>query len=193
MKRIICLLSFLCFILTGFAQNEDYSQYEVKYQPDNRYFVEFGVGAFIPTDDSNTFTGIDLEVGSYLNDYLTVGLNFKYSSESEWDDELNFLGPKVRYRVKYSPRNILDFDIFTGLGYGWYRFHDYYDDGYYSYKMVETMNYIVPTVGVAAYINVSKNVAIGFEPGFMWYISTDLEKSRSVGVWNIEGKCKLSF
>lgn len=193
MKRIICLLSFLCFLLAGFAQNEDYSQYEVKYQPDNRYFIEFGVGALIPTDDSNTFTGIDLEVGSYLNDYLTVGLNFKYSSESEWDDELNFLGPKVRYRVKYTPRNILDFDVFAGLGYGWYRFHDYYDDGYYSFKTVETMNYVVPTVGVAAYINVSRNVAIGFEPGFMWYLSTDLEKSRSVGVWNIEGKCKLSF
>ena len=134
------------------------------------------------------------ELGSYINDYIGLGLNFKYSSESEYNDELNYIGPKFRYRVNYSPRNTFDMDIYAGLGYGWYRFKDYYYDYYnYSYKITETMNYIVPNIGVICYLNVSKNLALGFEPGFMWYISTDLEKSHSVGVWNLQGKIKFTF
>jgi hypothetical protein len=55
------------------------------------------------------------------------------------------------------------------------------------------MNYIVPNIGIVGYLNISRNVALGFEPGFMWYISTNLDESRSVGVWNLLGKCKLTF
>ena len=202
MKKLIFIISFLCIFITGFAQTdntqtvveEDYSKYEVKYNPFNSVYLDFGVGAFIPTDDSNTFTGIDIELGRYFNDYIGLGLNFKYSSENEWKDELNYIGPKFRYRVNYSPRNIFDLDIYAGIGYGWYRYKDYYDDGYYSYyKTVETMNYIVPNIGIVGYLNISRNVALGFEPGFMWYISTNLDESRSVGVWNLLGKCKLTF
>jgi len=194
MKKIICIISFMCFIFTGFAQdNEDYSQYEVRYNPVSRIYLEVGVGGLIPTDDSNSFTQLDLEAGAYLNDYVGIGLNFKYSSESEWDDELNYIGPKFRYRVNHLDNNIFDFDLFAGVGYGWYRYKDYYDDGYYSYRNIETMNYVVPNIGVGAYLNFSRNMAIGFEPGFMWYLSTNLDKSKSVGVWNIQGKFKITF
>ena len=194
MKKIICIISFMCFILTGFAQTqEDYSQYEVKYVPEKTTYFEFGIGGLIPTDDSNSFTCLDLEAGIYFNDYIGLGLDFKYSSESEYEDELNYLGPKFRYRVNYSPRNSFDLDLYAGLGYGWYNFKDYYDDGYFTYKDVETMNYIVPNIGLTAYINLSRNVSLGFEPGFMWYVSTNLEKSHSVGVWNVQGKLKIRF
>ena len=44
MKKIICIISFMCFIFTGFAQdNEDYSQYEVRYNPVSRIYLEVGV------------------------------------------------------------------------------------------------------------------------------------------------------
>ena len=203
MRKIICIISLLCCSLISFSQNNetnnediDYSKYEVQYQPEKRTYFEMGVGGLIPSDDSNSFTCLDLELGSYINDYIGLGLNFKYSSESEYNDELNYIGPKFRYRVNYSPRNTFDMDIYAGLGYGWYRFKDYYYDyDYYdySYKITETMNYIVPNIGLICYLNVSRNLALGFEPGFMWYISTDLEKSHSVGVWNLQGKIKFTF
>jgi hypothetical protein len=191
MKKFLFSITFLCLSFICFAQTyEDYSKYEVRYEPDRSVYFEFGVGAFIPNDDSNTFTGIDLEVGRYFNDYIGAGLNFKYSSESEWKDELNYIGPKFRYRVYYEPRSLFDIDLYAGIGYGWYRYKEYYD-GYY--EAAETMNYVVPNIGISTYINFGKNVALGFEPGFMWYCSTDLNKSQSVGVWTIQGKCKITF
>ena len=194
---IICLLtSYFCYAQTD---SIDYRQYEVKYNYDE-FYVETGLGALIPGDDSNTFFGFNIEFGKYINEYFGVGFNFHYGHESEYKDELYFIGPKFRYRVHYSPRNILDMDVFAGLGYGCYRYclgyysdYDYYDDYYYDYREYENMNYIVPNIGVTFYLNFSRNFAIGFEPGFMWYISTDLNKSHSVGVWNLQGKLKFTF
>ena len=194
MKKLICVIGFLAVTMGSFAQNDSIDHWRY-YVPDDEFFVEVGLGALIPTDESNSFFGLNIEFGKYVNNEFGVGFDFHYGKESEYKDELYYIGPKFRYRVNYDPRNYLDMDLFAGLGYGCYRYcYDYYDDYYFgNYRAYENMDYVVPKVGATFYLNFSRNVSIGLEPSFMWYISTDLNRSHSVGVWNLQGKLKVRF
>ena len=195
MKKLICIISLLCFSIISFAQEvtteEDYSKYEVQYDYDE-FYVETGIGAAIPNDDSNSFFNFNIEFGKYLNEYFGIGFDFNFGHESEYKDELYYIGPKFRYRVHYSPRNIVDMDLFAGLGYGCYRYClDPYE--YYDYRAYENMDFVVPKVGATFYLNFNRSFAVGFEPAFMWYISTNLDNAHSVGVWSLQGKLKFTF
>ena len=195
MKKVTMIL--MCLFISMFcaAQQQDSLKqqkpqfdWEYYYPYDEAYF-EFGIGGLIPTDDSNSFFEVDVEFGKYINQYWGVGMNLKISSESEYNDKLNYIGPKFRFRVNYDPRNTLDLDIHAGFGYGWYRYNEgtYYDTWYY------TMNYVVPNIGLSGYVNLNRNISLGFEPSFMWYISTNKDKSENVGVWSLMGKIRFRF
>ena len=120
--------------LKVYDQPEDTLLTKVYYQPEdtllyqqyvhNNYF-EFGFGTFIPNDESNSLFMFDFELGKYLNKYIGIGLNLKYGQESEYKDRLGYIGPKVRFRVNYSPRNDFDLDVHAGFGYGWLDYNLY--------------------------------------------------------------------
>jgi hypothetical protein len=212
MKKIILSIVFVISAVLCYAQNDSvyyddqqyYSQPAKQYVVDNQNYFEFALGAMIPDDDSNSYFSFDIEAGRYINKYIGLGLNFKYGQESEYHDHLGYIGPKVRFRINYSPRNLLDLDINAGLGYGWYEYnlgtgyYDYYDDYYYDgyyeyYNDYKTISYIVPNISATGYLNFNSYLSIGIEPGFMWYISTNKDESKNVGVWSITGKLKLRF
>lgn len=210
MKKIILSIVFAISAILCYAQNDSvyydnqeyYSQPAKEYVVDNHNYFEFALGAMIPDDGSNSYFTFDVEAGRYINKYIGLGFNFKYGQESEYNDHLGYIGPKVRFRINYSPRNLLDLDINAGIGYGWYDYnlgtgyYDYYDDYYYGgyydndYK---TISYIVPNISATGYLNFNSYLSIGIEPGFMWYISTNKDESKNVGVWSIVGKFKLRF
>lgn len=201
MKKIIITFIFILTSIVSYSQNDSIYYDDIVFDNIakqetvvmNENYFEFGLGSLIPTDESNSYFNIDLELGKYLNKYIGVGLNFKFGSESEYHDRLGYVGPKIKFRINPNPRNLLDLDLFAGLGYGWYDYnldgYDYY--GYYdNYK---TMNYVVPNIGLTGYINFNKYVSLGIEPGYYWYISTNKDESDNVGVWNIVGKLRFRF
>lgn len=202
MKRFILSIIFIVSSIISFGQNDsiynDYNNiYNQEYMFNNETYFEFGLGGLIPSDDSNSFFAVDLELGKYINKYVGIGLNLKIGQESEYHDRLGYVGPKVRFRVNPNPRNILDLDLYAGFGYGWYDYnldggyYDYYYDYYYdNYK---TMSYVVPNIGVIGYLNIGKFVSIGIEPAYYWYISTNKDESENVGVFNIVGKLRFRF
>lgn len=207
MKRFFIILTFVfsfMFInaqdsLKVYDQPEDTLLTKVYYQPEdtllyqqyvhNNYF-EFGFGTFIPNDESNSLFMFDFELGKYLNKYIGIGLNLKYGQESEYKDRLGYIGPKVRFRVNYSPRNDFDLDVHAGFGYGWLDYNLY---GYDYNIIYKTINYVVPNIGLTGYINLGRSVSLGIEPSYFWYISTNKNESENVGVWNIMGKLKFRF
>jgi len=188
-KFFICIL-FVFSCLMSYSQPQDtiYVLPKTAYSYVQSNYFEFGLGALIPTDESNSYTAFDLEVGRYINDYVGLGLNFKYGSEDEYKDRLGYIGPKVRFRIC----NINEFesDIHIGFGYGWYTYRDWYDDWYYNNR---TLNYVVPNIGISGYIKMSRNISLGIEPSYFWYISTNKDESTNVGVWNVMGKIKFNF
>ena len=209
MKRFFIILAFvLSFMFVNaqdslrvYCQPEDTLLSKVYYQPEdtqlyqsynescNETYFEFGLGAFIPNDESNSLFMFDFELGKYLNKYIGIGLNVKDGQESEYKDRLGYVGPKVRFRVNYSPRNDFDLDIHAGFGYGWLE----YNLGYDYDKTYKIINYVVPNVGLTGYINLGRTVSLGIEPSYFWYVSTNKDESTNVGVLNIMGKIKFRF
>ena len=199
MKRFILTFIMIFSLSFIYAQTDslqvNYAQeYEQNYIPPyyeyDESYLEIGLGSFIPNDDSNSLLMFDIELGKYLNKYVGIGLNVKYGEESEFNDRLGYIGPKLRFRINYSPRNDLDLDIHTGLGYGWLDYNLY---GYDYYSLYKTINYVVPNLGLTGYINLGKTISLGIEPSYFWYISTNKDESENVGVWNIMGKLKFRF
>lgn len=195
MKKLIMIFACAFMSMTCMAQEQDSLTWQSDsqlawdyYYPCDEAYFEFGIGGMLPTEqEMNNFFAVDLELGKYINKYFGVGVNLKISHEQDYNDKMNYIGPKFRFRVNYDPRNVLDLDVHAGFGYGWYRYNEgsYYDTWYYTYS------YVVPNIGVTGYINVSRNVSLGFEPSYMWYISTNKEDSDDFGVWNL--MCKLRF
>jgi len=207
MKKFVFILTFIFSFIFVNAQDslqisyrQDSLQYNRHYYEQyvldySENYFEIGAGALIPTDGSNTFSMIDLELGRYINKYLGIGLNFKYGEESQYYDNLGYIGPNIRYKINYTPINDFDLDIHAGFGYGWLMYEEYfYDyDNYYNYSTYynKTISYVVPNIGLSGYINLGRTFSLGIEPAYYWYISTNKEESTNVGVWNI--LCKLKF
>ena len=190
MKRFLIVFMFIFSCMFINAQDSLRVYYQPKYIQYDETYMEFGIGSFIPNDDSNSLFMFDFEMGKYVNKYIGLGLNFKYGQESEYKDKLGYIGPNIRYRVNYSPRNDFDLDIHGGIGYGWLDYNLYDYDYSYDYR---TINYVVPNIGLTAYINLGDYVSLGIEPSYFWYMSTNKDESENVGVWNIMGKLKFKF
>ena len=188
-KFFICIL-FIFSCLISYAQPKDtiYVLPKGAYHTVTTNYFEIGLGAMIPTDDSNSYFSCDFELGKYINTYIGLGLNLKYGGESEYKDKLGYIGPKARIRL--CDIDEFESDAHIGLGYGWYTYRDYWDDWYYTKK---TLNYVVPNIGISGYIKLTNNMSIGMEPSYFWYISTNKDESSNVGVWNVMGKLKFNF
>lgn len=187
MKKFIFTILFLMSFIMTFAQKQKYINTPVT-------FTEIGFGANIPTDGSDTFGGVSVELGRYINPIFGVGINFTYG-ENTYDDGLGLVGINTHYKLSpyFNPEAAFDFELFAGLNYGWLSYYDSYDDWYYYDR--HTISYIVPKVGANIFVNLDTNnmFQIGLEPSFSWYISTDQDKSKSVGVFNILGKVRINF
>lgn len=200
MKRFLIILAFVFSFMFVSAQDSlrvyyqpqpsEMQEYQQQYVDMKENYFEFGLGAFIPTDESNSIFMFDFELGKYVNKYFGVGLDVKYGQESEYKDRLGYIGPKFRFRVNYSPRNDFDLDVHAGFGYGWLDYNLYGYDYDIQYK---TINYVVPNIGLTGYVNIGRSVSLGIEPSYFWYISTNKDESTNVGVWNIMGKLKFNF
>ena len=109
----------------------------------------------------------------------------------EYSDDLGIFGINTHYRLSpyFVPESNFDFELFAGLNYGWLTYYDYY-----LYDN-ETISYVVPKVGANIFLNLDMGhtMQLGLEPSFSWYISTDQEKSKSVGVFNILAKFRINF
>ena len=203
MKKILIILMFI-LSLGCYAQDSVYTikPYEGKlYELPNAY-IELGLGGMIPTDNSNSYFASQIEIGKFINGIFGVGLEFQTGSESKYRDHLSYLGLNTRYKLNplYDPDKMIRFEASVGLGYGWYSYvtgynYDYYDYyGYYlDYDYRTKFSYVVPKVGLHAYIELIDDFYIGISPEFAWYISTNKDNSNNVGVINIFGKLKYNF
>ena len=194
-KFIIAFLMMLC-VSFSYAQ-QPAVQITKLYDYPNAY-IEFGIGAMIPTDNSNEYTSFQFEIGKYINPIFGLGIEFQSGSESEYHDHLSYMGINTRYKLNplYNTDKMINFEAFAGIGYGWYSYiTDYsYDYYYYSYNEYRTKySYIVPKFGINAYVNIGNNFYIGLCPEFAWYISTNKDNSSNVGVFNVFAKLKYNF
>ena len=200
MKKILIILAFLfSFSLNGFSQ--DSTNVTKIYDYPNAYF-EFSLGGLIPTDNSNSYFGVQFEIGKFINPIFGIGLEFQTGSESKYRDHLSYLGVNTRYKLNplYDPNKMIRFEASAGFGYGWYSYvtgynYDYYDYyGYYlDYDYRTKFSYVVPKVGINMYVDITRNCFIGISPEFAWYISTNKNDSENVGVINVFGKIKYNF
>ena len=160
-------------------------------------YVEFGLGGMIPTDNSNGYFGMQFEIGKFLNPVFGVGLEFQSGSESEYHDHLSYIGLNTRYRLNpaYNPDKLVRFEATAGIGYGWYSYLTGYDYDYWGYydEFRTKYSYVVPKIGVNAYVNIARGWHVGVGPEFAWYISTNKDNSANVAVINIFGKIKYNF
>ena len=199
MKKILIVLAFLfSFNLTSFSQ--DSTQITKIYDYPNAY-IEFGLGGIIPTDDSNSYFGMQMEIGKFLNPIFGVGLEFQTGSESEYRDHLSYIGFNTRYKLNplYDPNKMINLEATLGLGYGWYSYMNGYNYTYWDYEYMDyyesrsKFSYIVPKFGINAYVNIARGWYIGVGPEFACYISTNKDNSSNVGVINVFGKIKYNF
>lgn len=195
MKRILIILAFLfSFSLNSFSQ--DSTQITKLYEYPTAY-IEFGLGGMIPTDNSNGYFGMQLEIGKYLNGIFGVGLELQTGTESEYHDHLSYIGLNTRYKLNplYNPNKLVHFEATAGLGYGWYSYLTGYDYDYWGYynEFRTKYSYIVPKIGINTYIDITNRLQVGVTPEFAWYISTNKDNSNNVGVINIFGKLKYNF
>lgn len=177
---IICVMS--CISMTA----------QQKYINSNNIFAEGTFGINIPTDGTSTFCGFGFEFGKYINPVFGIGMNLAVSEcNDEYSDDLGIFGINTHYRLSpyFVPESNFDFELFAGLNYGWLTYYDYY-----LYDN-ETISYVVPKVGANIFLNLDMGhtMQLGLEPSFSWYISTDQEKSKSVGVFNILAKFRINF
>lgn len=181
MKRLFIYL--MLFVSLGcYSQNYSYNGY-----------MEFGFGGMIPTDKSNSYVGVQCELGKYVSPTLGIGLEFKTGFESEYDDRLSYIGINTRNNVFSNYYDNYNFDIIAGVGYGWYSYISD-DDYYYHYYNHRNINsFVVPKVGLNCYFAIIQNCYIGICPEFAWYISTNKEKSQNTGVFNIFAKLKYTL
>ena len=205
MRKLLSILAFIC-CLNVFGQGTTTSNEGVNitklYEYPQAYF-EFGLGGMIPTDDSNSYFGLQMEFGKYLNGIFGVGLELQTGAESEYHDHLSYIGLNTRYKLNpaYNPNKMIHLEASAGIGYGWYsyetgygyEYYDYYYDSYYYDDYRRKFSYVVPKFGLHAYVDLARNCQIGLSPEFAWYISTNKDNSNNVGVINIFGKVRFTF
>lgn len=194
MKKLVLILAFIfSFSLNSFSQ--DSTQVTKVYEYPYAY-VEFGLGGMIPTDNSNSYFGMQFEIGKYFNPFVGVGLEFQTGSESEYHDHLSYIGLNTRYRLNplYNPNKMFRFEATAGIGYGWYSYLTGYDYDYWDYYEYRTkFSYVVPKVGLNTYVSFARGWNIGIGPELAWFISTNKDNSANVVVINIFGKIKYNF
>ncbi len=194
MKKLILIFTFI-FSLTLSIFAQDSTRVVKLYDYPNAY-VEFGLGGMLPTDGSNSYFGMQFEIGKFINPIFGVGLEFQTGSESKYHDHLSYIGLNTRYKLNpiYNPNKLVNIEATAGIGYGWYSYIIGYDyDYYWDYESREKISYVVPKIGINAYVNFARNWYIGIAPEFAWFISTNKNNSSNVGVVNIFGKLKYNF
>jgi hypothetical protein len=195
MKKIITILVFLLFSISFYGQ-----------MISNRSFMEIGAGAAIPSDNTTTFPQFHFEIGYYFNNNFGLGFEGRYGEvNNDTNDGLGYAGINFHLPFFYNTGHFFETESIIGCGYGWnswdtgdggYYYGEYYYDGIYDtyYESNRDNNsFIVPKVGLNLMIKVSRTVQVGLEPSYSWYISTNLDRSNSVGTFNILGKLRINI